>query len=63
MSEARLARIEGKLDELEEDMSEIKQAMAKQRGFVAGFSAAFTMLWAALVGLGIYIWKHISGNP
>jgi hypothetical protein len=58
----QLDRIEEKLDELDKRTADIEQTMAKQRGFVAGFAAAFTLLWGSVIGLGIYIWqKHFGG--
>lgn len=51
----RFDEINGKLDLLLESHN-------KQRGFVAGFSAAFSLLATSVIGLGIYIWqKHFGG--
>lgn len=51
----RFDAIEAKLDVLIESHN-------KQRGFVAGFAAAFTLLWTALVGLAVYVWqRHFGG--
>jgi hypothetical protein len=47
----QFAMINVKLDALLE-------ANAKQRGFLAGFSAAFSLLASAVIGLGLYIWNH-----
>lgn len=41
------------------DVSEIKLALEKQRGFIAGFSAAFSLLVSAIVALGAYIWNNM----
>lgn len=51
----RFDKIEAKLDVLIE-------AHSKQRGFIAGVSASFSLLGAAVVGLVLYIWqKHFGG--
>lgn len=69
MSEERLMRIENKIDTVDQDIDELKAqvtainvAMAKQRGFVAGFSAAFTFLGATIAGLALYIWHNVIGQ-
>ena len=41
------------------DVGEIKLALEKQRGFIAGFSAAFSLLVSAIVALGAYIWNNM----
>jgi hypothetical protein len=53
----RLKRIEDRIDHLTADVSEIKTTLAKQKGFIAGFSMAFTLLWGMLIGLVVYIWQ------
>jgi putative heme iron utilization protein len=51
----RFDKIDAKLDALIENQN-------KQRGFVAGFSAACSILVTSLIGLVIYIWqKHFGG--
>lgn len=50
----RFDKIDAKLDALIE-------ANNKQRGFIAGFSAAFSVLATSVVGLIVYIWqRHFS---
>lgn len=51
----RFDSIEGKLDVLIE-------AHAKQRGFLAGFSMAFSVLATSIVGLIVYIWQRNFGG-
>lgn len=69
MSEEHLTRIENKIDTVNQDIEELKaqvtainMTMAKQRGFVAGFAAAFTLLWATIAGLALYIWHNVIGQ-
>ena len=69
MSEARLAvaeqhieTLDERLRDLQKDVREIRDSLHKQRGFVAGFSAAFSLLWAALAGVGVALWRHITGG-
>jgi len=50
----RFAAIEQKLDVLIE-------AQNKQRGFIAGFSAAFSLLVTTVIGLVVYIWQRQFG--
>lgn len=42
-----------------EDLGEVKLALEKQRGFIAGFSAAFSLLVSAVIALGAYIWNNL----
>lgn len=68
-TEARLAVIEQQLADGKEKMNSMEtkidglaDTMSKQRGFIAGFSAAFSMLATALIGLVVYIWQtHFKG--
>lgn len=53
--EKRFNSIEGKLDLLIANAN-------KQRGFIAGVSAAFSLLATTIVGLVVYIWQtHFRG--
>lgn len=53
---------EKRFDSIEKKLDMLIEAHNKQKGFVAGFAAAFSMLWTALVGLAVYIWqKHFGG--
>jgi hypothetical protein len=57
--EARLDHIEARFTDLHRDVRETRDAVVKQRGFLAGASMAFSMLGSALVGLCIYIWNYL----
>jgi hypothetical protein len=61
LQEKRLARIEDRLDHLTSDVSEIKTSLARQKGFISGFAAAFSLLWGIVIALGAYIWKQFHG--
>ena len=53
--EKRMNSIEGKLDVL-------IAAANKQKGFIAGVSAAFSLLATTIIGLVVYIWQtHFKG--
>lgn len=44
--------------EINKKLDVLVEANAKQKGFIAGFSAAFSLLVSTVVGLIIYIWNH-----
>ena len=49
---ANFGKLETKVDQLIEDVGEIKTAMASQRGFLAGAMFVATGVWALLVFAG-----------
>lgn len=58
----RMEAIEKRLDKMEVKLDVITESMAKQRGFIAGVSMAFTLLFGAIASLAAYIWqKHFGG--
>lgn len=51
-----------RFDAIDTKLDALIEAHNKQKGFVAGFSAAFSLLVTTLVGLLVYIWqKHFGG--
>lgn len=50
-----------RFDAIEAKLDVLIEAHAKQRGFIAGFSAAFSVLAASLVSLIVYIWQKNFG--
>jgi hypothetical protein len=64
---------ERNFDRLSEDLKEIRadvkavsqkvvaisQALEKQKGYVAGFASAFTLLMSMVIGLAVYIWNNL----
>lgn len=51
-----------RFNEINTKLDMLLEAHNKQKGFVAGFAAAFTLLWTMLVGLAVYIWqRHFGG--
>jgi F0F1-type ATP synthase assembly protein I len=58
--QGRLDRIDERLDKLDTKLDALSERMASQRGYVAGFASAFTFLASTVVGLVIYIWKHLQ---
>lgn len=55
---AHTAQDEKEFAEINRKLDVLLEAHAKQKGFVAGFSAAFSLLVSTVVGLVIYIWNH-----
>ena len=55
--EERVNSIDARLEKIQGDVREVRDGFAKQRGFVAGFSAAFTLLWAVITGVVIHFWR------
>lgn len=54
--EARVAHIDASLAAIGPDIRRIRETLEKQRGFVAGFTGAFIMLWSVLVALVWQLW-------
>ena len=52
-------RISDELKEIRTEVKGISEVLQKQRGFIAGFSSAFTLLVTMLVGLVVYIWNNM----
>lgn len=48
-----------RFDAIDAKLDALLEAHAKQKGFVAGFSAAFSVLGAGLVALVVYIWQNL----
>ena len=55
--EERVETMVSSLEQIQSDVREVRDGMAKQRGFVAGFSAAFTLMWAVITGVVIHFWR------
>lgn len=53
--EARVEHIDTRLDQLAADVREIRDTLSKQRGFVAGAAAAFTLVWSAITAAVAYL--------
>lgn len=49
-------------DEINKKLDMLIEAHNKQKGFIAGFSAAFSMLIATVIGLVIYVWRQVTGT-
>ena len=45
------------LHQLRVDVRDIRESLHKQRGFVAGFSAAFAFIWTVIGGLATWLWS------
>lgn len=50
-----------RFDSIDAKLDMLIEAHNKQRGFIAGFSAAFSVLAATVVALAGYIWKQVGG--
>ena len=50
-----------RFDKLEAKLDVLIEAHSKQRGFIAGVSAAFSLLATTIVGLIVYIWQRSVG--
>lgn len=50
-----------RFDKIEAKLDLLIDAHAKQRGFIAGFSAAFSVLATSVIGLIVYIWQRNFG--
>lgn len=46
------------LHQLRNDIRDIRESLHKQRGFMAGFSAAFTLIWTVVGGLFAWAWGN-----
>lgn len=57
--EQRMDDIERRLGNIEGDLKTVVESMAKQRGFIAGVSVAFSLLATTIVGLVVYIWNAV----
>ena len=55
----RLKAIEGKLDQVHTDLGEIKTALTRQKGFIAGMMAVIVPLWSLFVAAAITLWRRI----
>lgn len=49
-------------DAINRKLDMLLEAHHKQKGFIAGFSAAFTLLAATVVGLVAYVWRQVMGS-
>lgn len=47
-----------RFDKIDAKLDALILAQSKQKGFIAGFSAAYSLLAASVVGLILYIWNH-----
>lgn len=54
----RFEGIDRRFDEVNAKLDEILTSQSKQKGFIAGFSAAFSLLVSTVLGLIVYIWQH-----
>lgn len=50
--ETKLETAVEKLDTIEQNTADIKDSMAKQRGFIAGILAVLTPIWAVILYVG-----------
>ena len=50
-----------RFDAIDAKLDKLLEAHNKQRGFIAGFSAAFSVLATTVVGLVVYIWQRFGG--
>jgi hypothetical protein len=58
--EQRFEDIERRLGSIETKLDSVIETQLKQRGFIAGFSAACSVLIAAIVALVTYIWRQYT---
>lgn len=47
-----------RFDEINTKLDALLEAHNRQRGFIAGFSAAFSLLVTTVIGLIVYIWQR-----
>jgi len=57
----RFAALDAKIAAIDAKIDMLLEAHHKQRGFLAGFSMAFTLLASAVAGLVAYVWKQLTG--
>lgn len=50
-----------RFDSIDAKLDSLIAAQNKQRGFIAGFSAAFSVLATMLVSLVVYVWQKNFG--
>lgn len=60
--EERVEAIDARLREVHKDVRELREGSHRQRGFIAGASAAFAALWATVAGLGALVWQQYFGS-
>jgi hypothetical protein len=46
------------LHQLRADMRDIRESLHKQRGFIAGFSAAFAFIWTVAGAVFAWFWNR-----
>lgn len=62
MLELHMQQDKERFDKIEAKIDLLIAAHSNQKGFIAGFSAAFSLLITTVVGLAVYIWqKHFGG--
>ena len=57
----RFAALDAKIAAIDAKIDMLLEAHHKQRGFLAGFSMAFTLLASAVAGLVAYVWRQLTG--
>lgn len=56
--EKRFDNIDERFNALDHKLDVLIEAHNKQKGFIAGFSAAFSLLASMVVALAVYIWQN-----
>ena len=55
--ERRVEMLEDRLDQIGEDVREIKNTVVRSKGFIAGVMFVVVPAWGAVVALCVYIWN------
>lgn len=51
-----------RFDKIDAKLDMLIAVQNKQKGFIAGFSAAYSLLAATVIGLVLYIWRTWTGG-
>ena len=60
-----ISRMEGKIDCMSNDLTEIKEKISKQNGYFAGAFSVILVVWSAAVVFAQHWWEKImmTGEP
>lgn len=54
--------INKKFEAIDTKLDRLIEAHHKQRGFIAGFSMAFSLLAASVMAMAAYVWRTMTGQ-